>query len=265
MIRLFLMTALVSTLLTLSGCYSEGEKDLDSARAALKHRQPNQAIRLTTRAMRYGDLNKERLSSALQIRIRAFTERAAEDSRYADAAKNDLDAWVTLEPENAQAWFQRAYLSLSRNEHESALQDLNTGLLKADPDQLSTHSRLAQPYVRRALIFIDRKQYESAENDLQRARELDDKDPDLQYACSFIAERSGNKKEALHLMELADFLYAQRQGTAYLLEAPVVNNAYFRRLYKLREACGHDPMKRSERFAEAASPPSTKGTESADE
>lgn len=43
-------------MLSLSGCYSEGENDLKIARAALEHRQPHQAIRLTTRALRFGDL-----------------------------------------------------------------------------------------------------------------------------------------------------------------------------------------------------------------
>ncbi|HNV68848.1 MAG TPA: hypothetical protein PKO06_04060, partial [Candidatus Ozemobacteraceae bacterium] len=185
---------------------------------------------------------------------RAFLQRAREEGRYVQAALTDANTWITLEPENGFACFHRASINLAVGEKDAALQDLTTGLQKADPTGTKPNRRLAQAYIHRALLLLERKQYEPAEKDLRRAQELDDEDPDLSYARSFLAERDGNAREALHLMERADFLYAQRHKTSYLLEAPMVNNRYFKRLYKLREACGFDPMKRSERFAESVEP-----------
>lgn len=256
MIKRCCLSALFIALLSLTGCYSEGKFDVEAARIALQKRQLNQAIRLTTRAMLFGELKPDQMLEVIQIRAKAFWRKASTSNAYRQAALQDAGKWIELEPENHFALFHRASMLLSFGETEAALADYDDGLKRADAQGTSTDERLAGPYVRRALIKLEKKEFTLAKVDVDRAMVLDDTEPDAHLAQSFLLEKDGKVAEALHEMEYADVLFTRRQNNSHLLEAPVANMTYFKRLYKLREARKLDPMKRSESFAEVIEKPS---------
>ena len=192
-----LFLVLLVALLT-SGCLFEGDKDVKYAWSAIEAREFDQAVRLATRAIRFGGLTGEDLASALECRATA-SMRVDQLSHTLE----DLDRIVTMRPDYAGGYFLRGDVRLRQREFDTALADLNQGMKIADPKGDSSNQFLGKRYAARGVAWLGKKDTEQALADLNHAVALDPRRADNYYFRSFAYQRKGMLPEALADMEVA--------------------------------------------------------------
>jgi len=180
------------------GCVFEGDKDVKYAWSALEAREYDQAIRLATRAIRFGGIAGEGLSSALECRA-----TAALRMEQLGHALEDLDRIVTLRPDYAGGYFLRGEVRLRQKDYDPALADLNQGFKIADPDGKSSNQFLGKRYAHRGVAWLGKKDAEQALADLNHAVALDPNRAESYYFRSFAYQRKKMLPEALADMEAA--------------------------------------------------------------
>ena len=192
-----LTLVLLSTLGT-CGCLFNGEKDVKYAWSAIEAREFDQAIRLATRASRFGGLTGENLSSALECRATASMRMD-----QLGHALEDLDRIVSLRPDYAGGYFLRGDVRLRQKQYDTALADLNQGMKIADPKGDSSNQFLGKRYAARGVAWLGKKDVEQALADLNHAVALDPKRAESYYFRSFAFQRKRMLPEALADMEVA--------------------------------------------------------------
>ena len=195
--RTSLFLVLLVAILT-SGCLFEGDKDVKYAWSAIEAREFDQAVRLATRAIRFGGLTGENLSSALECRATA-SMRVDQLSH----ALEDLDRIVTLRPDYAGGYFLRGEVRLRLKDFDPALADLNQGMKIADPNGDSSSQFLGKRYAHRGVAWLGKKDTEQALADLNHAVALDPRRAESYYFRSFAYQRKEMLPEALADMEVA--------------------------------------------------------------
>ena len=180
------------------GCLFNGENDVKYAWSAVEAREFDQAVRLATRAIRFGGLTGENLSSALECRATA-SMRVDQLSH----ALEDLDRIVTLRPDYAGGYFLRGDVRLRQKEYDAALADLSQGMKIADPKGDSSSQFLGKRYAARGVAWLGKKDVEQALADLNHAVALDPRRAESYYFRSFAYQRKGMLPEALADMEVA--------------------------------------------------------------
>ena len=180
------------------GCLFNGEKDVKNAWSAVEAREYDQAIRLATRAIRFGGLTDENLSSALECRATASLRRD-----QLGHALDDLDRIVSLRPDYAGGYFLRGDVRLRQKGYDTALADLNQGMKIADPKGDSSNQFLGKRYAARGVAWLGKKDVEQALADLNHAVALDPRRAESYYFRSFAYQRKGMLPEALADMEAA--------------------------------------------------------------
>jgi tetratricopeptide (TPR) repeat protein len=181
-----------------SGCIFNGDQDVKYAWSAVEAREFDQAIRLATRAIRFGGLTSENLSSALECRATASMRRD-----QLGHALEDLDRIVSLRPDYAGGYFLRGDVRLRQKQYDTALADLNQGMKIADPKGASSNQFLGKRYAARGVAWLGKKDVEQALADLNQAIALDPRRAESYYFRSFAYQRKGMLPEALADMEVA--------------------------------------------------------------
>ena len=205
------------------GCLFNGEKDVKYAWSAIEAREFDQAVRLATRAIRFGGLTGENLSSALECRATA-SMRVNQLSH----ALEDLDRIVTLRPDYAGGYFLRGEVRMRLKDFDPALADLNQGMKIADPNGDSSSQFLGKRYAHRGVTWLGKKDTEQALADLNHAVALDPRRAESYYFRSFAYQRKRMLPEALFDMEVAVKLHDSN-----IFSMPKGDWLY--RLYQLRE------------------------------
>jgi tetratricopeptide (TPR) repeat protein len=180
----------------------DGSGDVKTAWAAIEARQYDQSVRLATRAIKFGKLNTEDLSSAFECRASASMR-----TDHFDHALEDLDRIVALRPSYAGGYFLRGEVRLRQKEFEPALADINRGVALADPDGKSPNRFLAKRYAQRGVARLGLKAVDDAMADFNHSLELDPNVPDTYYFRSFAFERQKQLPLALADMEKAVKMY----------------------------------------------------------
>ena len=180
------------------GCLFNGDKDVKYAWSAIEAREYDQAIRLATRAIRFGGLAGEGLSSALECRATASMRM-----EQLGHALEDLDRIVPLRPDYAGGYFLRGEVRLRQKDYDRALADLNQGFKIADPDGKSSNQFLGKRYAHRGVAWLGKKDAEQALADLNHAVALDPNRAESYYFRSFAYQRKKMLPEALADMEAA--------------------------------------------------------------
>jgi tetratricopeptide (TPR) repeat protein len=205
------------------GCVFDGDKDVEHAWSALEAREYDQAVRLATRAIRFGGLAGEPLSRALECRANASMRTA-----QLGHALEDLDRIVALRPEYAGGYFLRGEVRLRQKDYDQALADLNQGLRIADPDGKSSSQFLGKRYAHRGVAWLGKKDAERALADLNHAVALDPQRAESYYFRSFAYQQKRMLPEAL-----ADMEAAVRLHDSNIFSMP--KGDWLLRLYQLRE------------------------------
>ncbi|HEY9072383.1 MAG TPA: tetratricopeptide repeat protein [Candidatus Ozemobacteraceae bacterium] len=214
----------------ISGCVFDGESDLDVAWSALKKEDLNQAIRFSTRAITFGGLTGEKLSSAYECRAKASSLK----SRY-DQALEDMNRVVTMRPEYAGGYLERGDLLLHAGDFDRALADISRGLEIADPKGESKSPFLSKRYISRGSIHLMKHSPEKALADFEHALKLDPGSLDARMGRSYVLEDQGRKREALIEMELI------WQAVSKQVFMPLSKQSvYLKRVVKLRMMNGFD-------------------------
>ena len=180
------------------GCVFDGDKDVKYAWNAIEAREYDQAIRLSTRAVRFGGLAGEPLSSALECRATASMRM-----EQLGHALEDLDRIVILRPDYAGGYFLRGEVRLRQKDYDRALADLNQGLKTADPDGKSSSQFLGKRYAHRGVAWLGKKDTEQALADFNHAVALNPQQAETYYFRSFAYQRKKMLPEALADMEAA--------------------------------------------------------------
>ncbi|HOY66550.1 MAG TPA: tetratricopeptide repeat protein [Candidatus Ozemobacteraceae bacterium] len=228
--KLVLLFCCAVLTLGLSGCVFDGESDLDVAWSALKKEDLNQAIRFSTRAITFGGLSGEKLSSAYECRAKASSQK----NRY-DQALEDMNRVVSMRPEYAGGYLERGDLLLHAGDFDRALADISRGLEIADPKGESKSASLAKRYISRGSIHLMKKAPEKAMADFEHALKLDPGSLDARMGRSYVLEDQGRKREALIEMELI------WQAVSKQVFMPLSKQSvYLKRVIRLRMANGFD-------------------------
>ena len=192
------LTLVLLVAILTSGCLFKGENDVKYAWSAIEAREFDQAIRLATRASRFGGLTGENLSSALECRATASMRMD-----QLGHALEDLDRIVSLRPDYAGGYFLRGDVRLRQKQYDTALADLNQGMKIADPKGDSSNQFLGKRYAARGVAWLGKKDVEQALADLNHAVALDPKRAESYYFRSFAFQRKRMLPEALADMEVA--------------------------------------------------------------
>ena len=180
----------------------EGAGDVKTGWAAIEARQYDQSIRLATRAIRFGKLDTENLSSALECRATASLR-----TNELGHALEDLDRIVALRPDYAGGYFLHGEARLRQKKFDEALADINQGIKISDPDGKSQSRFLAKRYAQRGVARLGQKDVEGAMADFNHSLELNPDVPDTYYFRSFAFERQKQLPQALADMEKAVKIY----------------------------------------------------------
>ncbi|MGD1100671.1 MAG: hypothetical protein ABSA59_01285 [Terriglobia bacterium] len=180
----------------------EGANDVKTAWAAIEAREYDQSIRLATRAIRFGRLDTEDLSSAFECRATASMR-----TDHLDHALEDLDRIVAMRSDYAGGYFLRGEVRLRQMKFEQALADLNRGFEIADPSGKSESRFLARRYAQHGVAKLGLKDVDGAMTDFNHSLELNPNAPETYYFRSFAFERQKQLPQALADMEKAVKIY----------------------------------------------------------
>jgi tetratricopeptide (TPR) repeat protein len=179
-----------------------GANDVKAAWDAIEAREYDQAIRLATRAIRFGRLTGEDLSRAFECRATASMR-----TDQLGHALEDLGRIVTVRPDYAGGYFLRGEVRLRQKDYDQALSDLNQGIKIADPDGKSPNRFLAKRYAHRGVVWLGKKDVDHALADFNRSLDLNPKAAETYYFRSFAFERQKLLPQALADMETAVKIY----------------------------------------------------------
>jgi len=196
--RLVLIAVAIGVIAGAVSWMFEGTNDVKAAWGAIEAREYDQAIRLATRAIRFGRLTREDRSSALECRATASLRMD-----QLGHALEDLDRIVNLRPDYAGGYFLRGDVRLRQKEYDAALTDLDLGMKIADPKGDSPNQFLGKRYAARGVAWLGKKDTEAAMADLNRAVALDPRRAESYYFRSFAYQQKGMFPEALADMEVA--------------------------------------------------------------
>jgi tetratricopeptide (TPR) repeat protein len=159
--------------------------------------KPDQVIAGCTAAIRGGAMDNHNLAILYSNRSSAYREKGDHE-----AAIQDADEAIRLDPQNAAAFVNRGNAYEDEHLHEQALQDYNRAI-ELDPND-------SRAYANRGLLYQELKQDDRAKGDLDRAVELDPHDPvALTNRGTYYSERQK------YDLAIADFDEAIRADSHY--------------------------------------------------
>jgi tetratricopeptide (TPR) repeat protein len=223
--------ALGFALCVLAGCGFDGEQDARDARLALHARQPDQAVRLATRALRFGGLSPRQRVEALMVRAEALLVLS-----QCGRAVEDLGRLLALEPGEASGLFLRAGAWLDCGDPARALGDADQGLALLDPQGNGTDPVLASRYGLRCRAALVGGDLGRALADAERAVALSGFGPAALGLRAEVFERSGLPVLAVADLERAVWLLHAGEGRLGSVGRMVREAEFKARLIVLGEA-----------------------------
>jgi tetratricopeptide (TPR) repeat protein len=110
-----------------SSAWAGGLDDAQAGLAALKGRNYDEAIRLSTKAIESGELSREDLSSTYSLRGLAWAEKRDFDKAIADYTKA-----IEIDPKDAVAYYNRGLAWANKGDYDKANADM-TKAIEIDP------------------------------------------------------------------------------------------------------------------------------------
>jgi len=239
MIRTVRLTTLLASVAALVSIFfwGFGHDDLDLASRALRNRDPDMALRLTTRMLTFstlGDQPKEKLAHAHALRAMASHQRG-----QFEYARKELDTAIGLKPDDPGLLYLRGEWLLDAGDCARAAKDYDHGL-EVTPD-LSLQARIADHLARAARAHFCVNDHTGASRLLEKAFSMDGSNAEAFFTKSFMLEKAGDQNGALRAMERAWKLRASNQRDSFFFLTPK-GDVWLHRLVVLLVANGIDPF-----------------------
>lgn len=227
---------LLAAVISLAGMAAvDTGKDTAKAARLLAAGDADMALRLATRALTFGSLDKETAAAAHRVRAEAGWRLGRRDFAHAE-----LDTVLGADPKDLSALILRGDLLLQERNYSAALEDLTKAaeLVEGDRDRPGI---IAMRIGKRALARIGLKQYREAVADTKRVLQLKPSLPLGHYLRSMLLETAGKLPESLEAMEVAYSLKLREGGLFRLVELEDEGREWLGRLIDLRMRNNVDP------------------------
>lgn len=239
MIRAVRRATLLFAVLALSGLFLRnlGGDALDMAARALHNRDPDLALRFTTRQLAFARLTG--LSPEERARAHTIRAQAARERGRTDFALKDMSEAIRISPESSPLRILRGVWLLDTGDCAGARMDFDHAL-SAD----STGMKAAD-FAEAARAHLCTGDRDGASSLLDQAFALKKDSAEAFFTRSLLLEKIGDKRAALLAMERAWNLRNSSQGLSYFFLTPQ-GDVWLQRLVQLRMENGLDPLKNFE-------------------
>lgn len=180
-------------------------EDLRLAGMAYNAGDMDQCLRLSSRALLLGGLDKEGRFRAHDLRAKAAVKL---DNK--SFAMSELDRALAEEPDKAQALLLRGELRLAAGDASAAMGDLDKGLSLAQTSGASPRTVLSPALVNRGKAQLALGRVDQAWQDAKRAVEMSPSLPRARLLASQVLDARGRPDLALDQVELAYALVMRR-------------------------------------------------------
>jgi len=217
--------------------FTSGKADTDAGwNVLMDSRDTDAAIRLCTRAIRFGRLAGDDLARAHECLATA----AMRQDKYAEARK-EMQTVNALRPDYPGGLRLLGEACLAADDTACALENFSSALRLLDADGKAEGSAgLARIYALRGHTRLDTGDKAGGIADLSRAFAMAPEDPAVLYHYGFALEAQGKQREALDMLERAWAEKTHDLFSTFMLSKE--GQEWLSRLVELRMALNFDPM-----------------------